>query len=87
MKVMGISVIRKEKKTAIRLVQTNNEVTLDAGSQVDLGLEVELDTDEESGGLVGAVIVGGTLDQLTCRRCQSSAWQRRMLLRLKRRYS
>jgi hypothetical protein len=50
----------------LHLVETNNDVTLDTGSQVDLGLQVELDTEEESGVTEGAVILGGTLDDLAC---------------------
>jgi hypothetical protein len=32
---------------------------------VDLGLEIELDTDKESSGLLVAVFVGGALEELT----------------------
>lgn len=49
-----------------RLVQTNADVTLDAGSKMDLSLQVELDTDEESGSLLLALVVSGTLQELTC---------------------
>lgn len=47
------------------LVKTDDDVTLDAGSQVNLGLKVELDTHEEGGGLLSAVLVCGTLEELT----------------------
>jgi hypothetical protein len=33
---------------------------------VDLSLEVELDAEQESGITEGAVILGGTLDDLAC---------------------
>jgi hypothetical protein len=48
------------------LVKTNNDITLDTGSQVDLGLEVELDAQKEGGVTERAVILGGTLDELAC---------------------
>lgn len=50
-----------------RLVEADDDVTLDAGSQVDLSLEVELDADEESSALLRTGIVGGTLQELACR--------------------
>jgi hypothetical protein len=48
------------------LVETDDDITLDSGSQVDLGLEVELDAQEEGGVAEGAVILGGALDELAC---------------------
>lgn len=45
------------------LVETHADVTPNAGSQVDLGLEVELDADQEGGGLLVAVVVGGTPEE------------------------
>lgn len=50
-----------------RLVEADDDVTLDAGSQVDLSLKVELDADEEGSGLLGTGIVGSTLEELACR--------------------
>lgn len=47
------------------LVKTDDDVTLDAGSQVNLGLKVELDTHEEGSGLLSTVLVCGTLEELT----------------------
>jgi hypothetical protein len=49
------------------LVQTNDDITLDTGSQVHLSLEVELDAQEEGGIAERAIILGGTLDELTWR--------------------
>ncbi|CAG9982037.1 unnamed protein product [Clonostachys byssicola] len=46
------------------LVKTNNDITLDTGSQVDLGLEVELDAEQKSGILELAIVVGSALDDL-----------------------
>lgn len=54
------------------LVKADADVSLDAGSQVDLGLEVELDADEEGSGLLVAVLIGGTLEELACREFVSS---------------
>lgn len=47
-----------------RLVETNTNVALDAGGQMHLSFEIELDTKEEVGVLLLAVVIGGTLDQL-----------------------
>lgn len=48
------------------LIKTNEDVTPDAGREVDLGLEVELDTDGQRGGLEVAVVVDGPLEEVTC---------------------
>jgi len=61
-------VYKPNKKPRIgidRLVKSNADVTLDSGSQVDLGLKVEFDTDKESGGLLVTVLISGTLKKLT----------------------
>lgn len=47
------------------LVKTDDDVTLDAGSQMNLCFEVELDTHEEGSGLLSTVLVCGTLEELT----------------------
>jgi hypothetical protein len=61
-----------------RLVETDADVTLDTGSQVNLSLEVELDTDEQSSGLLSTVLVGRALEELTCiivsKRIRGSDW-------------
>lgn len=49
-----------------RLVQANADVTTDAGSEVDLSLEIELDTDQEGGLGVLALIVDGAAQELAC---------------------
>jgi hypothetical protein len=49
-----------------RLVKTNNNITLDTGSQVNLGLKIKLDAEQERGILEAAVLVGGTLQELAC---------------------
>jgi hypothetical protein len=58
-----------------RLVEADDDVTLDASSQVDLSLKVELDADEEGSGLLGTGIVGSTLEELACR-SSSVKWLR-----------
>lgn len=63
-----------------RLVEADDDVTLDAGSQVDLSLKVELDADEEGSGLLGTGIVGSTLEELACR-SSSVKWFSRELRR------
>lgn len=60
-----INSINSRRRGIDRLVKSNADVTLDSGSQVDLGLKVELDTDKESGGLLVTVLVGGALEKLT----------------------
>lgn len=47
------------------LVQTDADITPDSGSQMDLSFQVELDADEESRGLLVAVLIGGASEQLT----------------------
>jgi hypothetical protein len=49
---------------ATYLVETNNDITLDAGSQVNLGLKIELDAKEQRGITKLAIVVGGTLEDL-----------------------
>ena len=56
---------RRSSSRDSRLVKSNADVSLDSGSQVDLGLKVELDTDKESSGLLVTVLVGSTLEELT----------------------
>jgi hypothetical protein len=58
-----------------RLVEADDDVTLDASSQVDLSLKVKLDADEEGSGLLGTGIVGSTLEELACR-SSSVRWLR-----------
>lgn len=53
-------------KTITSLIKTNEDVTPDAGREVDLSLEVELDTDGQRRGLEVAVVVDGTLEEVTC---------------------
>jgi lipopolysaccharide export system protein LptC len=48
-----------------RLVKTDDDVTLHAGSQVNLGLKVELDTNKESSGLLSTVLICSALEELT----------------------
>jgi hypothetical protein len=47
-----------------RLVQSNANVTTDASSQVNFGLEIELDADQEGGLGVLALIVDGAAQEL-----------------------
>lgn len=47
-----------------KLVQSNGDVTPHPGSQVDFGLEVELDAQEQRRVLELAVLINGTLDEL-----------------------
>jgi hypothetical protein len=56
--------LTQRKKKESRLVKTNDDITLDTGSQVDFGLEVELDAEQKSGILELAVVVGSALDDL-----------------------
>lgn len=49
-----------------RLVKTNDNVTLNTGSQVNLGLKIKLDAEEERGISEAAVLVGGTLQEVAC---------------------
>lgn len=46
------------------LVKTDTDVTLDAGSEVNLSLQVELDTNEESSRLELSVVVSGAPQEL-----------------------
>lgn len=48
------------------LIKTNEDVTPDAGREVHLSLEVELDTDGQRRGLEVAVVVDGPLEEVTC---------------------
>lgn len=63
---------RKDAKhsSVIRLVESQTDVALDASSQMDLGLQIKLDANKEGRVLLLAVVVGGSLEQLTCRRRQ-----------------
>ena len=54
----------------VGLVETDADVTLDAGREVNLGLEVELDAEEQSRITGLAVVTGGTLEHLACRNRQ-----------------
>lgn len=47
------------------LVKTDADVTLDTGSEMNLSLQVELDTNEESSGLEFALVVSGAPQELT----------------------
>jgi hypothetical protein len=50
-----------------RLVQPDGDISAYPGSQVDLGLEVELDAEKESGILLLAVVVDRALDNVAGR--------------------
>lgn len=58
------------------LVEANGDVTADAGSQVDLSIEVELDSEEKGRVLLLALGVGRTLEE--------RAWLTRQMLFYKR---
>lgn len=60
----------RSRRNVRRLVESNADVSLDSGSQVNLGLKVELDTDKESSGLLVAILIGGTLEKLTYELCE-----------------
>ena len=51
---------------ALRSVQTKADVTADAGSQVNLGLEVELDAHEQSSVLGLALGIDSALEEIAC---------------------
>jgi len=48
-------------------VQPDGDVSLNPRSQVNLRLEVQLDADHEGGGLVLAVVVNGSAQELAWR--------------------
>lgn len=54
------------KATATSLIKTHEDVTPDAGREMDLSLQVELDTDGQRGSLEVAIVVDGALEEVTC---------------------
>lgn len=58
------------------LVKTDQDVTTDACRQVNLSLQVELDTDRQGGGLQVTLIVDGTLEEVAYEgQVVSMAWE------------
>ncbi|RWA04511.1 hypothetical protein EKO27_g10595 [Xylaria grammica] len=48
------------------VVQPHDDVTADAGCEVDFGLEVKFDANQERGALELAVVVDGALEEVAC---------------------
>lgn len=48
------------------LIKAHQNVTADAGREVDFGLEVELDADRQGGALEVAVVVDGAFEEVSC---------------------
>lgn len=46
------------------LVKADEDVTADAGGEVDFGLKVKLDSDHEGGSLEVALVVDGTTEEV-----------------------
>lgn len=61
-----VIIVQSSNQCLLSLVQADGDVTTDAGRQVDLGLEVELDADEQSGVLLLALSVDSALEELAC---------------------
>lgn len=59
------------------LIKSHANVTTHASGKVDLGLEVELDTDQQGGRLLLALLVDGTLQKLACEEVLASLFPRR----------
>ncbi len=55
----------RHANTTCRLIQPNGNVALDPSSEMHLSLEVHLDANHESSGLVLAVVIDGAAQELT----------------------
>jgi len=54
------------KATVTSLIKTHEDVTPNTGREMNLSLQVELDTDGQRGSLQVAVVVDGALEEVTC---------------------
>lgn len=67
-----VIIVQSSNQCLLSLVQADGDVTTDAGRQVDLGLEVELDADEQSGVLLLALSVDSALEELASRLAEAA---------------
>lgn len=54
------------KATATCLIKTNEDVTPDTGREMDLSLQIQLDTDGQCSTLQVAIVVDRALEKIAC---------------------
>lgn len=58
------------KATVTSLIETHENVTPNTGREMNFSFQVELDTDGQCCSLQVAIVVDGTLEEVTCVTCE-----------------